>query len=122
MNDVVNQMRRLEDTMPESLAVGKILKSLGLRYFFLVAAISEAKDLTKLTMDELSRSLQAHVSLMFSQDDNSEAQAFIIRPEASGVKQKGKTPVKENASLFKGRGRGVFRRRGRSRGRGSSNG
>ena len=45
-NDVVNQMRGLGDTMPDKLAIGKILRSLGLRYNFMVVAIGEANDLT----------------------------------------------------------------------------
>ncbi|XP_039137422.1 uncharacterized protein LOC120274950 [Dioscorea cayenensis subsp. rotundata] len=73
VNDLANQMRGLGDTMPEQLAVGKILRSLGPKYNHLVAAIGEAKDLTKLTMDELSGSLQAHESLMISQDDKTES-------------------------------------------------
>ena len=122
VNDVVKKMRGLGDTMPEQLTVGKILRSLGPRYNFVVAAIAEAKDLTKLTMDKLSGSLQAHEFLMFSQDDNSEARSFVVKPEASSVKQEEKAPVKEVVSLFRGRGRGMFRGRGRNRSRGMSNG
>ena len=103
VNDIVNQMRGLGDTMPESLAVGKIFRSLGARYNFLVATISEVKDLTKLTIDKLSKSLQAYEFLMFNQDANSEAPAYTVRLEASGLKQEGKTPVKEDASPFKGK-------------------
>ena len=116
MNDVVNQIRGLGQTMPESLAVGKILRRFGPRYNFLVAAISEANDLTKLAMDKVSGSLQAHESPMFSQEDNSEARAFTVRPEASSLKQEGKTQVIENASTFKGKDRELFRGKGKSRG------
>lgn len=54
VSDVINQMRGLDDTMLEQHAVGKIMRSLGPRYNHVVAAIGKAKDLTKLTMDELS--------------------------------------------------------------------
>lgn len=44
VNDVVNQMRDLGDIIPEQLAVGKILRSLGPLYH-VVGAIGETKDL-----------------------------------------------------------------------------
>lgn len=45
VNDLVNQMRGLGDKMHEPLVVGKVLRSLGPKYNFVVAAIGEAKDL-----------------------------------------------------------------------------
>lgn len=54
------------------------MRSLGPKYNFVVAVISESKDLTKLTMDELAGSLQAHEALLLSQDDTPTEKAFVI--------------------------------------------
>lgn len=122
VNDIVNQMRGLGDKIPDPLVVGKVLRSLGPRYNFLVDAIGEAKDLTQLTMDELAGSLQAHEALMFSQDDKSSEKAFAVKPEATKLKKDGKFPVREDSQATRGRGRGAWRGRGFNRGRGRSSG
>lgn len=57
VNDLVNQMRRLGDQMYGLLAIGP-------KYNFFIIAIDEAKDLTKLTLDELATSFQAHEALL----------------------------------------------------------
>ena len=67
MNELVNQIRGLGDIVPDQLAIGKVLRSLGSKFNYVVAAIEESNDLTKLTMDELSGSLQAHEARMISQ-------------------------------------------------------
>ena len=54
---------------------------------------------------------------MYNKDDNSVARAFVVRPEASGVRQEGKALVREEVSPFGGRGKGMFRGRVNSRGR-----
>lgn len=120
VNDVVNQMRGLGDQMPEPLVVRKILRSLGPKYNLAVAAIGEAKDLTKLTMDELASSLQAHEALLLSHDDNFVEKAFVVKPERSKMKTNGKFPAEDDfasSSTARGRGRGMWRGKGFHRGR-----
>lgn len=58
--DLANQMGCLSDTLSESMVVGKVMSSLGPKFKHVVVVIEESKDLTKLTLDEWSGSLQAH--------------------------------------------------------------
>ena len=64
--ELVNQMRGLGDTILKAMVVGKVLGSMGPKYNHVVAAIEESKDLTKLSLDELSGSPQAHESRLIS--------------------------------------------------------
>ena len=57
---VVNQMRGFGDNVANHVVVAKILRSLTPKFDYIVAAIEEAKDLTKLSMDGLNDSLQAY--------------------------------------------------------------
>lgn len=118
VNDLVNQMRALGDKMSDPLAVGKVLRSLGPKYNFVVPAIGESKDLTKLTMDELASSLQAHEALLISQEESPVEKAFAIKSDYAPEKQETKPPVKEDTQGFRGRGRGTWRGRQFNRGRG----
>lgn len=108
VNDLVNQMRALGDKMSDPLAVGKVLRSLGPKYNFVVPAIGESKDLTKLTTDELASSLQAHEALLISQEESPVEKAFAIKSDYAPEKQETKPPVKEDTQGFRGRGRGTW--------------
>lgn len=44
--ELVNQMRALGTTIPEAMAVGKLLRSLRHRFNHVITAIKESKDLT----------------------------------------------------------------------------
>ncbi|XP_039140537.1 uncharacterized protein LOC120277761 [Dioscorea cayenensis subsp. rotundata] len=57
---IVNQIRGLGYKLSEEEVVAKVLRSLHPKFDFVVVAIKESKDITKLSLDELSRSLQAH--------------------------------------------------------------
>ena len=50
MDEMVNPMRGLGDTMTEQMVVGKVLRSLGPKFDNIVLAIKVTKDLTKLTL------------------------------------------------------------------------
>ena len=54
---VINQMRIFGDTITDLTVVAKFLRSLSTKFDNVVAAIEESKDLTQLTIDELSGSL-----------------------------------------------------------------
>jgi hypothetical protein len=60
VDEVVNAIRGLGEELDESLVVQKVLRSLLLKYDVKVSAIEETRDLTKMTMDELHRSLIAY--------------------------------------------------------------
>ncbi|XP_039128901.1 uncharacterized protein LOC120265039 [Dioscorea cayenensis subsp. rotundata] len=109
--ELSNQMKGLGDTIPEAMVVGKLLRSLGSKFNHVVTAIEESKDLTKLTMEDVSGSLIAHEARLLRQVDDQvekEEKAFNVRSEAVGVKDREKY-------ASKGRGRGFSR--GRFRGK-----
>ena len=81
--------------------IEKVLRSLATKFDVVVAAIEEAKDLEKMTVDELMGSLLLH-------------EAMIDRNKDSNLE----TSFKSQVSISRGRGRG----RSRGRGRGESYG
>ena len=58
--DIVNGLEALGKTYKESKKVMKILRSLPSKWHTKVTAIQEAKDLTKLPLEELIRSLMTY--------------------------------------------------------------
>ena len=68
----------------------------------MVAAIEESNDLTKLTMDEVSGSLQAHEARMISQANEPGEKAFTVKPEAQNSKEGAKVQLREEKSLVRG--------------------
>ena len=61
--DIVNGLEALEKTYKESEKVMKILRSLPSKWHTKVTTIQEAKDLTKLPMEELIGSLMTYGSI-----------------------------------------------------------
>ncbi|XP_039144812.1 uncharacterized protein LOC120282128 [Dioscorea cayenensis subsp. rotundata] len=105
---IVNQIKGLGFEITEEEVVSKILRSLTPRFNYVVAAIEEAKDISKMSLDELTSSLQAHEIRMENVGEKVEERAFHVKGESSGVQK----------WIPRGRGRGVFHGRGRGRGRG----
>lgn len=54
---VANRVRAYGEKVTERVVVTKVLRSLIPKYNYIVIAITEAKDLTKITLNELSSSL-----------------------------------------------------------------
>lgn len=61
---IVNQIKSCGDSIPEKRVVEKVLRSLTPKFDYIVAAIEESKDLSKLSMFELMGSLEAHEERM----------------------------------------------------------
>lgn len=94
----VNQLKTHGEDMTDQKVIEKVLRTLTRKFIPVVAAIEESKDLTCLTVDELTGSLLSHESR-------------LDRAESSSLESAFQTQV----SINRGKGRG---RRGRSRGRG----
>jgi transposase InsO family protein len=99
---ITNQFQSYNEALDMKTIVEKVLRSLTKKYAMIVIAIEESKDLTQLTLDELTGSLLSHESRL-NQEDEPLANAFSTQ-----------------ASIGRGRGRGG-RGRGK-RGRGSTHG
>lgn len=56
----LNQIWGLSHKLREAKVVSKILRSLAPKFDFVVVTIEESKEISKLTLDEPSSSLQAH--------------------------------------------------------------
>ncbi|XP_039115786.1 uncharacterized protein LOC120251294 [Dioscorea cayenensis subsp. rotundata] len=72
-------MRCLGDTLSEFMVVGKVMRSLGPKFNHMVVVIEESKDLTKLSLDELSCSLQEHESRLQTQVDDADEKVLHVR-------------------------------------------
>ena len=62
--DVVYQVRTLGDTLTEQVVVSKILRSLTPKFIHVVSCIIEVRNLTTLSVDELSGSLNGHEGIL----------------------------------------------------------
>ncbi|XP_039133207.1 uncharacterized protein LOC120270254 [Dioscorea cayenensis subsp. rotundata] len=87
-------------------------------------AMEESRDLSKLTLDELTGSLQAHEIRVNRSAGKVSEKALVMKAESSGPQAKEKCTTTSSAgwSPTRGRGRGFSRGRGRgrwSRGQGS---
>lgn len=57
---IVNQIRGLGYKIGEEQVMSKVLRSLAPKFDFIVIAIEESKGISKLSLDKLTGSLQAH--------------------------------------------------------------
>ncbi|KAA8524643.1 hypothetical protein F0562_011066 [Nyssa sinensis] len=101
--EIVNKMRIHGDKTEDVTIVEKILRSMTLKFNFVVCSIEEANGIEELSIDELQSSLLVHEQKINQQEKEEQA-------------LKAST---ENHSTPRGdRGRGKGRGRGRDRGRG----
>jgi hypothetical protein len=98
---IANRMTSHGERMEQVTVVEKILRSMPVRFNYVVCSIEESNDVTSLSVDELQSSLLVHEQRMKGQKDSSEEQALKI----------------SNASRGASRGRGRSSGRGRGRGR-----
>ncbi|CAL1387833.1 unnamed protein product [Linum trigynum] len=112
VKSIASKLKQYGEKIEETKVVEKILRSL-LPKFVYVVAMEEAKDLSKLTVDEVIGSLQAREERLNKRNEESSEQVLAT---------KATTKEKEGArggSYNRGRGRGTYRGRGRGRARGA---
>ncbi|XP_039119907.1 uncharacterized protein LOC120256248 [Dioscorea cayenensis subsp. rotundata] len=109
--------------LTEVEVVSKVLRSLALKFDYVVVAIEESHDISKLTLDELNGSLKAHEMRVNRVMDRLTDRALHEKIEevAQGFDERRSTSATSTRSNTKGKGRSFFQERGRSRGRGRSN-
>jgi gag-polypeptide of LTR copia-type len=111
---MVNQLKRNDEEMSESRVIEKILRSLTNNFENVVCAREESKNLTKMTVDELSSSLEAH-------EQRKKKKKKEVRISTSS-QYNTKRRQDGNSESSRGRGHGGFRGRDRCRDKGRGKG
>ena len=86
---VVNQLKIYGEDVKYQTVIEKVLRSLSTKFDVVVAAIEEAKDLEKLTVDELMGSLLSHEARIDRNKDSTletafKCQVYISRDRGRG--------------------------------------
>ena len=87
VTNIISQMRAFGDQISNHTIMAKVLRSLTPKFDHVVAAIEESKDLSLVTLDELSGSLQAHEAKLNRSAEKTEEKAFQVEGEASNTKK-----------------------------------
>lgn len=81
---IVNQIKGLGFELADEDVVSKVMRSLSSIFVNVVTSIEEARDISTLTLNELSGSLQAHEARFNQLSDKHKDKAFVVRGESSG--------------------------------------
>ncbi|TYK30798.1 Retrovirus-related Pol polyprotein from transposon TNT 1-94 [Cucumis melo var. makuwa] len=73
---VVNEMKRFGETISDEQVVEKILRSLDKKFNFIIVAIEESKDLSKMSINRLMGSLQVHEEKLLKKNKQMTEQLF----------------------------------------------
>lgn len=98
---IVNQIRGMGYDLTDEEVVSKVMRSLSSRFVHVVTSVEEAKDISKLSLDELSGSLQAHEARFNQFSDRHEDRAFVMRGDPSGDRNF----MRGRRKIYRGRGR-----------------
>lgn len=79
MLEVVNQIRGMGSELKDVEIVLKVMRSLSSRLLHAVTSIEEAKDMSKVLLDELSGSLQSHKARFNQFSKKHEEKAFVVQ-------------------------------------------
>ncbi|XP_039134292.1 uncharacterized protein LOC120271680 [Dioscorea cayenensis subsp. rotundata] len=112
----VSQIRALGHKLGEPEVVSKVLRSLAPKFDFVVVAIKESKEISKLSLDDLTGTLLAHEVKVNRATARVSEKAMVIKGDSSSTcSSKGGSPG-NSWSDARGRGRGGARWRGRGQG------
>ena len=84
--ELVNQIPAYGEEISNSTVVTKLLKSLTSKFDNKVTAIEETKDLSKLTIEQLCGSRQAHKARFIRSGDKTEEKALQVKGEGRSSK------------------------------------
>lgn len=103
--------------LSQAKVVPEVLCSLAPKFDYVAIAIKEFKDISKLTLKELSGSLQAYEIRVNRSSVKVSKKALHVKVEnsTSSIKEKGSCNVSTGWSVNRGCGRGFFPGRGRGR-------
>lgn len=82
---IVNQIKGLGYKLSKDGVVTKVLKSLSPKWDYAVVAIKESKDITKMSMDDPSGSLQVHEVRINRIIEKPTEKAICVKGEFFGV-------------------------------------
>ena len=103
---IANKMRSQGEKLEQSVIIEKILRSMTLKFNYVVCSIEESNDVSSMSIDELQSSLLVHEQRMIGQKEE-EHVLNITNTERARVRDVYRIEGR-------GRARGTFRARGRS--------
>ena len=111
--EIVNNMKALGETMPESIIVQKILISLPSKFNPKVSAIEERADWETLTMNQLLGNLIAYEMRLPQKKPSTREAAFKIEKKKEEKEDICSRSVEEEAKFFKKLDRGSGKYKGK---------
>jgi len=101
---IANKMKAHGERMEQTIIIEKILKSMTLKFNYVVCSIEESNDLSIMTIEELQSSLLVHEQRMQGQKEEEDA-LNIINSERSGGRYEHRVEGRRRArGNFRGRG------------------
>ncbi|XP_039133272.1 uncharacterized protein LOC120270333 [Dioscorea cayenensis subsp. rotundata] len=99
---IVNQIRGMGVDLADADVVSKVIRSLSSKFVHAVTSIEEAREISTLTLEDLSSSLQAHEERYNQFLEKQVERAFVMRGGASS----GRNYSRGRGRSWRGRGRG----------------
>ncbi|KAL7611329.1 uncharacterized protein LOC111896723 [Lactuca sativa] len=122
LNNIVNNIRALGETIKESYVVKKFLRAVPAKFLHIASTIEQFGDLDTMLVEEVVGRLKAHEECVLGQVDNVSTQLLLTQEEwksRSKKKEEGDSSS-SGKSYHQQQNRNFNRGRGRGRGRTSS--